>query len=99
MSIDGVLAINHREFVLSSQKKMKSHFLRLPHELQDQIIQGLDINMLTLHQASALALEYGFKLSYEAISSYYRFVRRRRAELLLAQSQGEESIAQYRNAG
>ncbi len=99
MSIDGVLAINHRELVLSGQKKTQSHFLRLPHDLQDQIIQGMDLSILTLHKASALALEHGFRLSHEAISSYYRIVRRRRAELLLIQSQEEESAIQYRRAG
>ncbi|MGD0397592.1 MAG: hypothetical protein ABSC04_01625 [Syntrophobacteraceae bacterium] len=99
MSIDGVLAINHRALVVSCQKKTRFGFLRLPEDLQDRIIHGMDSATMTLRQASQLAQQYGFKLSYEAISGYYKAVRRRRAELLLAQSKGEESVVQYRNVG
>lgn len=78
----GVLGINHRELILSSSRKMRFYFMRLPHDLQDQIINGMDQNSLTLNQASQLACERGFQLSHEAISDYYAAVRERRSQLL-----------------
>ncbi len=82
MSADGVLKINHRELILSSPKKAGFQFLRMPHDLQDRIIDGFDTNTMTLRQASDLARQDGFSLSCEAIAGYYRVVRRRRGDLL-----------------
>lgn len=82
MSADGVLKINHRELILSSSKKPRFEFLRMPHDLQDQIIDGFDANTMTLHQASELIRKQGFSLSHEAIAGYYRAVHGRRADLL-----------------
>jgi hypothetical protein len=83
MSVDGVLKINHRELILSSAKKAKFGFLRLPHSLQDSIIEGFDGGTTTLDEASQCALQCGFKLSHTAIATYYEAVRRRRANLLV----------------
>lgn len=48
--------INHRDLVLSDPKRPKFHFLRLPFDLQDDIISLLDKNLLTFHGASEMAL-------------------------------------------
>jgi len=82
MSTVGVLNINHRELVLSARRKARFAFLRMPHDLQDRIITGMDSGAITLHQGSQFALQNGFRLSYEAISRYYIAVRERRADLL-----------------
>jgi hypothetical protein len=82
MSADGLLRINHRELIVSSSKKPRFEFLRLPRDLQDQIIDGFDANTMTLHQASELIRKQGFSLTHEAIAGYYRTVRGRRADLL-----------------
>lgn len=82
MSADRVLEINHRELILSSSKKRRFRFLRMHTDLQNQIIEGLDNRIMTLKQASHLAQQHGFEISYEAISGYYEAVRRRRDELL-----------------
>lgn len=73
--------MNHRELILSSQRKTKYAFLRLPENLQDKIISGLDSRALTLRDASALVKSHGHSLSYVAISSYYRAVRMERRHL------------------
>ncbi|MEM5789123.1 MAG: hypothetical protein AAGU11_17555 [Syntrophobacteraceae bacterium] len=70
--------MNHRELVLSAEKKARFEFLRLPEEIQDAVIDGLDGQSLTLKKASALLKSKGFSLSHEAIASYYRAVRRER---------------------
>lgn len=67
--------MNHRELVLSAQRKAKFEFLGLPEDLQDEIIESLDRRSLTLREASALVKRRGYSLSYVAISSYYRAVR------------------------
>lgn len=82
MGANGVLKISHRELLLSSSKKPRSEFLRMPHDLQDQIIDGFDANTMTLRHASELIRERGFSLSHEAIARYYRAVLRRRDALL-----------------
>ncbi|MGO9375455.1 MAG: hypothetical protein ACLQBD_25660 [Syntrophobacteraceae bacterium] len=82
MSAEGILKVNHRELILSSPKKAGFEFLRMPHGLQDRIIDGFDTNTMTLRQAVDLIEKDGFKLSHEAIAGYYRAVRRRRSELL-----------------
>lgn len=67
--------MNHRELILSSRRRRKFHFLRLPEDLQDEIIDGLDRSKLTVETASDLIAERGDKLSHEAINGYYRAVR------------------------
>ncbi len=90
MSIDGVLAINHRELILSSSKKRRFHFLKLPHDFQDQIINGLDACTMTFAQASWLLRKKGFRLSLQAISVYYAAVRLRRNDLLSRMAEPKE---------
>lgn len=82
MPRENVLAINHRDLILSSRRKARFYFLRLPHDLQDRIIDGMDLGEMTLSMAQTLALEAGLRLSFQAIASYYRAVRQRRAQLL-----------------
>jgi hypothetical protein len=72
----------HRELVLSSTKMVSFHFCRLPHDLQDEIIQGLETNTITLDDASLIAAGRGYTLSREAISNYCWFVRKLRADFL-----------------
>ncbi len=70
---------NHRDLILSrTGRKCKSAFLELPPELQDEVIDGLDRGELTLVEASDLIASHGSSLSYEAISNYYKLVRRER---------------------
>jgi hypothetical protein len=70
--------MNHRDLIKSADKKVKFHFLQLPDELQDFVIDRLDKGELTLEAASAWLKAQGYSLSYEAISGYYRAVRRER---------------------
>jgi hypothetical protein len=71
--------MNHRELILSrAGAKTRSTFLELPEELQDELIEGLDNGSLTLREASDKCKAAGRALSYEAISNYYRAVRRER---------------------
>jgi hypothetical protein len=70
--------MNHRELVLNASKKPKHHFLQLPEDLQDEVIDGLDGQKLTLQEASECVKSRGFSLSHEAVASYYRAVRRER---------------------
>lgn len=67
--------MNHRELILSARKKARFAFLSLPEALQDEIIDGLDGQTLTLMEASALVKERGHSLSHEAIAGYYRALR------------------------
>ena len=70
--------MNHRELILSADKKARFHFLRLPEDLQDEIVDGLDSGALTLEAASALCKQRNCPLSHEAIAGYYRAVRHER---------------------
>jgi hypothetical protein len=78
MSDDAASKINHRELIRSASKRYRCGFQRLPHDLQDEIIAGLDQNTLTYDAASALIKVRGGRLSYQAVSNYYRAVRRER---------------------
>lgn len=82
MAADGILKVNHRELILSSQKKARFGFLRISADLQDQIIDGMDANTMTVTDASRLIAEHGSQLSPQAIAGYYSAVRGRRADLL-----------------
>jgi hypothetical protein len=73
---------NHRDLVRSSEKMVSFHFCRLPHDLQDVIIDGLESNAITLYDASAMAMAAGFPLSREAISGYCGFVRQLRRKFI-----------------
>jgi hypothetical protein len=70
--------MNHRELVLSASKKAKFGFLALPEDLQDEIVDGLDAQSLTLEAARDLVRSRSHSLSHEAIAGYYRAVRRER---------------------
>jgi hypothetical protein len=70
--------MNHRELVLSARKKAKFGFLGLPEDVQDEVIEGLDGQTLTLEGARDFLGERGYVLSHEAIAAYYRAVRRER---------------------
>ncbi len=70
--------MNHRELLLSAQKKPRFSFLALPAELQDEIVDGLDSGMLSLREASEMVKAHGKSLSHEAIAGYHRAVRRER---------------------
>ncbi|MGA2027476.1 MAG: hypothetical protein ABSH17_10485 [Syntrophobacteraceae bacterium] len=91
MSIDGVLATNHRELILSSSKKRRFGFFMLPHDLQDLIINGMDAGTMTLAGASALVRHKGFRLSPQAISVYYRAVRMCRNDLLFKMTERKKA--------
>lgn len=80
--------MNHHELIVSSAKRVKSRFLRLPQELQDEVIAGLDANLFTLHQASALIKERGYSLSHNAIARYCAKVRRERRAVICKQQGG-----------
>jgi len=70
--------MTHRELVLSARKKARFHFLQLPEDLQDEVIERLDGQTLTLEGASDFLAARGHTLSHEAIAAYYRAVRRER---------------------
>lgn len=70
--------MNHRDLVLSASKKAKFAFLALPEDLQDEIVDGLDGQTLTLEAARDLIRARGHALSHEAVAGYYRAVRRER---------------------
>ena len=70
--------MNHRDLVLSARKKARFHFLQLPEELQDEVVERLDGHTLTLEAARDFLADRGHTLSHEAIAAYYRAVRRER---------------------
>lgn len=70
--------MNHRDLILSAPRKAKHQFLALPEELQDRIVDGLDAGTMTLQGASDEIKAAGHSLSHEAVSNYYRAVRRER---------------------
>lgn len=70
--------MNHRELILTACKKAKFGFLKLPEELQDDIIDGLDGQTLTLEAARDLVKARGYSISHAAIAKYYRAVRTER---------------------
>ncbi len=70
--------MNHRELILSAEKRHRFGFLALPEDLQDEIVDRLDSGMLTMREASELVKARGKSLSYDAIAAYYRAVRRER---------------------
>jgi hypothetical protein len=70
--------MNHRELILTACKKAKFGFLKLPEELQDDIIDGLDGQTLTLEAARDLVKARGYSISHVAIAKYYRAVRTER---------------------
>ena len=86
--------MNHRELVLSARKKARFAFLTLPEDLQDEVVDGLDGQKLTLEAASALVKSRGHSLSHEAIAGYYRAVRTER-RLLDANQELSRVIAEY----
>ena len=86
--------MNHRELILSSRKKAKFAFLSLPEDLQDEIVEGLDSQALTLEAASALVKARGHSLSHEGIAGYYRAVRLER-RLLESRQELSRIIAEF----
>jgi len=82
MSGDAASNVPHRELIRSADKRYRCRFQCLPHDLQDEIIAGLDENTLTYHGASALVKIRGERLSYQAISNYYTSVRHERQKRL-----------------
>jgi hypothetical protein len=86
--------VNHRELVLSARKKARFVFLALPEDLQDQIVDGLDGQTLTLQEASKLVASRGHSLSHEAIAGYYRAVRTER-RLLEVNQELSRIIAEF----
>jgi hypothetical protein len=64
--------------MLSARKKARFAFLSLPEDLQDEIVEGLDAQTLTLTEASALVKSRGHSLSHEGVAGYYRAVRMQR---------------------
>ncbi|MHC1726516.1 MAG: hypothetical protein AB9866_10980 [Syntrophobacteraceae bacterium] len=87
--------MNHRELILSARKKARFAFLSLPEDLQDEIIDGLDGQSLTLEAASALVKARGHSLSHEGIAGYYRALRAERrlfqVEVKMGHTKGERN--------
>lgn len=86
--------MNHRELILSARKKARFAFLSLPEDLQDEIVEGLDGQTLTLLDASELCAARGLSLSHEAIAGYYRAVRTER-RILEANQELTRVIAEF----
>lgn len=93
MSINEVLAINHRDLIQSASKSYRTHFQLLAPDLQDEIVAGLDARTLTLCGASELVKSRGGRLSAWAIAKYYRAVRHERRIFLSEKAQLEFSKA------
>jgi hypothetical protein len=86
--------MNHRELVLSARKKAKFLFLSLPEELQDEVIDGLDSQKLTIEAARDLVRGRGHTIGHDAISGYYRAVRTER-RLFEANQELTRILAEY----
>ncbi len=71
--------MNHRELILSAQKKPRFAFLALPEDLQDEIVDGLDSGTLAMREASEMVKARGKSLSREGTAGWYRAVRRERS--------------------
>ncbi len=80
--------MNHRELVLAADKKAKFKFLSLPEELQDEVVEGLDGQTLTIEAARDLIRAKGHSIGHDAVSGYYRAVRRERRLLEVNQALG-----------
>jgi|GEM_PF-2126063 len=86
--------MNHRELVLSARKKAKFLFLSLPEELQDDVIDGLDGQKLTIEAARDLIRSRGHMIGHDAVSGYYRAVRTER-RLLEANQELTRILEEY----
>lgn len=75
--------MNHRELILCSIKKRRFSFMTLPHDLQDQLMEELESNRLSLHEAANLLREKGYKMSHAAIAEYIFAVRQARRSFAL----------------
>ncbi len=77
--------MSHRELFLSTRKKFNSRFLALPPDLQDEIMERLDNQSLTLSSAVELVKSRGYRLSYSTLQRYCSVVRSERRFLELNQ--------------
>lgn len=80
--------MNHRELVTAADKKAKFKFLSLPEELQDEVVEGLDGQKLTIEAARDLIRAKGHSIGHDAVSGYYRAVRRERRLMEVHQAVG-----------
>lgn len=80
--------MNHRDLVLAGAKKAKFKFLSLPEELQDEVVEGLDGQTLTIEAARDLIRARGHSIGHDAVSGYYRAVRRERRLMEIHQAVG-----------
>lgn len=46
-------------------------FMKLPHEIQNRVVENLDNKTMTLEQASNYISEHGYSLSHESVRRYY----------------------------
>ena len=75
--------------VVMSTRKDKSAFGRLPREVRDKVIAGLDSGALTLDDAAEILDAQGHELSRSAIGAAYNKLRRIRRS-----QRNKESLAQ-----
>jgi len=68
--------MNPRELMSRADRRCRADFLKLPPELQDEIIDGLDSTELTYPAASKLLKSRGFDLSFQAIQKFHRKLKR-----------------------
>lgn len=64
--------------VVDAERKDRSEFGRLPRELRDQVIAGLDSGQLTLEAATAQLNQQGHQISRTALTTAYGKLRRLR---------------------
>lgn len=67
---------NHRQIMLTAATATgRPHqlvFMKLPHELQDEIVEKIDQRMLTFKRAEKVCKERGYPICHEAIRHYYK---------------------------
>ena len=70
--------MNHRDLMRSRARKSRHRFLGLPEGLQDEVIEGLDSQTLTLEAAAEKIRAAGFGISHQAVANYYAALRHER---------------------
>ncbi len=66
--------------VVAAERKDRSEFGRLPREVRDEVITGLDSGQLTLEEAATLLNRRGYQISRTALTMAYAKLRRLRRQ-------------------
>ncbi len=96
----GLKSMNHRDIMLMAamfnERQPKFDFLRIPEEIQDAVIDGLDTATMTYTEASQFLKDSGYSLSHESIRRYYMTLKNERRKHDMSYV-ARATMAQYAN--